>query len=195
MEDFTSWEQTDITGNVEKKGKFSYLSWPFAVSAFRKACPEGSWTIEDFDGSPYKTTPAGCFVIVTVYPDTKVEQGFTQVHPVLNNKNKTIMEPDSFQVNTSIQRCLVKAIALATGIGLHLYAGEDLPPDGGSDNVVENVSEKDKTDIAKITSLETLKNFWSNGQKRNAVVLEEFNKLITERKKELEPEGGENGDS
>jgi len=51
----------------------------------------------------------------------------TQVHPVLDHQNKAVTAPNAFQINTSIQRCLTKAIALH-GLGLHLYAGEDLPP-------------------------------------------------------------------
>ena len=51
----------------------------------------------------------------------------TQVHPVLDHQNKSINAPNAFQINTSIQRCLAKAIALH-GLGIHLYAGEDLPP-------------------------------------------------------------------
>jgi hypothetical protein len=54
-----------------------------------------------------------------------VEQAHT--HPVLDNYNKTIDTPNAFEINTSIQRCLVKAIALH-GLGIHIYAGEDLPP-------------------------------------------------------------------
>jgi len=54
-----------------------------------------------------------------------VEQA--HIHPVLDNYNKTIEMPNAFEINTSIQRCLVKAIALH-GLGLHIYAGEDLPP-------------------------------------------------------------------
>ena len=50
----------------------------------------------------------------------------SQVHPILDNRNNTIMEPNSFEVNTSIQRCLAKAIALH-GLGLYIFAGEDLP--------------------------------------------------------------------
>jgi hypothetical protein len=55
-------------------------------------------------------------------------QGLTlsQIHPVLDGKNKPIFEPTAFDINTSIQRCLVKAIALH-GLGLYIYAGEDLP--------------------------------------------------------------------
>ena len=55
-------------------------------------------------------------------------QGVTlsQIHPVLDGRNQPILEPSSFDINTSIQRCLVKAIALH-GLGLYIYAGEDLP--------------------------------------------------------------------
>ena len=129
--DFEKLYKTDVKEHIEKKGKFSYLSWPYAVAEFRKACPEGSWNIQTYgeNQQPYCQTDAGCFVMVTVYPEVhnRVGQGFSQVHPVLDFKNKTVTEPNAFQINTSIQRCLVKAIALATGIGLHIYAGEDLP--------------------------------------------------------------------
>jgi hypothetical protein len=46
--------------------------------------------------------------------------------PVMDHRNKAIAEPDAFAVNTAMQRCLVKAIALH-GLGLYIYAGEDLP--------------------------------------------------------------------
>ena len=57
----------------------------------------------------------------------------SQIHPVLDKRNKVIQEPNAFDINTSIQRCLVKAIALH-GLGLGVYAGEDLPdlPAGNS---------------------------------------------------------------
>jgi hypothetical protein len=55
-------------------------------------------------------------------------QGVTlsQIHPVLDSRNRPITAPSAFDINTSIQRCLVKAIALH-GLGLYIYAGEDLP--------------------------------------------------------------------
>jgi len=48
--------------------------------------------------------------------------------PVLDYRNKPIATPNSFDVNTSIMRCLVKAIAMQ-GLGLYIYAGEDTPLD------------------------------------------------------------------
>ena len=50
----------------------------------------------------------------------------SQVHPVTDNRNQTIAQPTAQDINTSIQRCLAKAIALH-GLGLYIFAGEDLP--------------------------------------------------------------------
>lgn len=115
---------TNVSQHVEKKGAFSYLSWPYAVATLRQADPTARWDVKRFDGLPYLHTPAGCFVEVEV-----TVQGITlgQIHPVLNASNKPILEPTAFDINTSIQRCLVKAIALH-GLGLSVYTGEDLPP-------------------------------------------------------------------
>ncbi|MBX9676141.1 MAG: DUF1071 domain-containing protein [Methylotenera sp.] len=57
---------------------------------------------------------------------------WSQIHPIFDNKNKPIIAPTVFDINTSIQRCLVKAIALH-GLGLNVYAGEDLP---ATDNAI-----------------------------------------------------------
>lgn len=128
MKTFAEMSQIDVSAHVEKKGKFSYLSWPFAVAEFRKNCPSGVWAVTKGNGSPVMTTPQGNFVEVAVTPDSaQPELTFTQIHPILDSNNKPIQSPNSFQVNTSIQRCIVKAIAIATGIGLYIYAGEDLP--------------------------------------------------------------------
>jgi hypothetical protein len=48
---------------------------------------------------------------------------------VLDGRNRVILAPTAFDINTSIQRALVKAIALH-GLGLYVYAGEDLPQIG-----------------------------------------------------------------
>ena len=112
---------------TEKKGNFTYLSWAWAVRELLKVDPNATWIVHKFgevgDERPYMQTVAGCFVQVTVHVN---DIGRTQIHPVLDNRNQTIAEPNAFQINTSIQRCLAKAIALH-GLGLYIYAGEDLP--------------------------------------------------------------------
>ena len=123
---FTELDQVDVTKHIEKKGKFSYLSWAYAVRELKKRHPSATWIVHEYGekGVPFVATECGYFVKVTVIVN---DVEMTQVHPVLNHQNQPIPAPNSFQINTSIQRCLAKAIALH-GLGLHLYAGEDLPP-------------------------------------------------------------------
>lgn len=120
---FTRLNSINVTEHLEKKGSFAYLSWPFAVAQLREAEPTACWEVRRFDGLPYQKTELGYFVEVAV-----TVQGVTlsQIHPVLNADNLPIAQPTVFDINTSIQRCLVKAIALH-GLGLGVYAGEDLP--------------------------------------------------------------------
>jgi len=133
---FDTLNKIDVSDHIEQKGRFNYLSWPFAVEALKKNYPTAYWTIHEYRVSaagefgkeytlPYMYDPfSGCaFVKVTVcVEDVELEQ----VHPVLDNRNQPIETPNAFQVNTAIMRCLVKAIALH-GLGLYIYAGEDLP--------------------------------------------------------------------
>ena len=113
----------DVSKNIERKGNFSYLSWPYAVAQLRLAYPTASWEVRRFDGLPYLACEAGVFVEVAVCVEGVT---LSQVHPVLDGRNRPILAPTTFDINTSIQRCLVKAIALH-GLGLYVYAGEDLP--------------------------------------------------------------------
>lgn len=120
---FSKLAQIDCSEHVEKKGRFSYLSWAWAVKKLREVDPTATWEVKRFDDVPYLKTDCGYFVEVEV---TVQGLPLSQIHPILNNQNKPIAEPNSFDINTSIQRCLVKAIALH-GLGLYIYAGEDLP--------------------------------------------------------------------
>lgn len=107
----------NVSDHVEKKGQFNYLSWPYAVAQLRMFDESATWTIERFNGLPYLTTEYGTFVEVSV---TVRGVTLSQIHPVLDSSNKTIPVPSAFDINTSIQRCLVKAIALH-GLGLNVY--------------------------------------------------------------------------
>lgn len=126
---FATLNRINVNEHIEHKGQFSYLSWPYAVAQLRLTDPTASWEVKRFDGQPFLKTECGYFVEVAV-----TVQGVTlsQVHPVLDGKNRPLLDPNCFDINTSIQRALVKAIALH-GLGLYIYAGEDLPADGPSD--------------------------------------------------------------
>ena len=135
---FERLNRINVSEHIEKKGEFSYLSWPYAVAQLRLADPGATWDVRRFDGLPYLKTETGFFVEVAV---TVQGATLTQIHPVLDGRNRPIEEPSAFDINTSIQRCLVKAIALH-GLGLYVYAGEDLP-DG-----------EDAKQVPKVTSLQ-----------------------------------------
>jgi hypothetical protein len=107
----------NVSEHIERKGGFAYLSWPFAVAQLRLADPTASWEVRRFDGLPYLMTDTGVFVEVAV-----TVQGvcLSQIHPVLDGRNRPLIAPNSFDINTSIQRALVKAIALL-GLGLYIF--------------------------------------------------------------------------
>ena len=128
MNTFEKLNKVDVSQFTEKKGQFNYLSWAHAVRELLKICPTATWEVHLFDGpegtkQPYMKNGTGAYVQVSVDVDGVIR---SQIHPVLDNRNQTIDNPNAFQVNTSIQRCLAKAIALH-GLGLYIFAGEDLP--------------------------------------------------------------------
>jgi hypothetical protein len=125
---FEMLNKVDVSKFVEQKGQFNYLSWAHAVRELLKICPEATWEVHTFKGvdgtdQPYMKNGTGAYVQVSVNVDGIIR---SQIHPVLDNRNNTLETPNAFQINTSIQRCLAKAIALH-GLGLYIFAGEDLP--------------------------------------------------------------------
>lgn len=108
----------NVNEHVEKKNGLSYLSWAWAWAELCKQDPDASF--EYGDPKPFGDTLM-VFCTVTAFGKPR-----TCHLPVMDHRNKAIASPDAFQVNTAMQRCLVKAIALH-GLGLYIYAGEDLP--------------------------------------------------------------------
>jgi hypothetical protein len=151
---FHELNKLDVTKYIEKKGKFSYLSWAYAVRELKKQHPTSTWTVHDWDGIPFLKTECGYFVKVTVTVDGV---DATQVHPVLDNRNQPLSSPNAFQINTSIQRCLAKAIALH-GLGIHIYAGEDLPElENRGDQAIATSNASPEPQVAPLVSPSTLK--------------------------------------
>jgi hypothetical protein len=139
---FDRLSKIDVSQHVERKGEFAYLTWSYAVQQLRLADPTACWEVRRFDGLPYLKTETGFFVEVAVSV-----QGVTlsQIHPV-HADNRPIAAPTCFEINTSIQRALVKAIALH-GLGLSIYAGEDLP---GSDKVPSESRAKSSAPVSEL---------------------------------------------
>ena len=138
MTDNSSWDQlkavnVEEKNMVEKKNDLAYISWAMAWSALCDIYPDATFEKHcNEQGLPYFKDEQGyCFTKVTVTVNGK---SITEILPVLNYANKAVKNPDSFQVNTSLQRCLAKAISLH-GLGVHIYSGEDIKdiPNGDED--------------------------------------------------------------
>ena len=123
---FTKLNNIDVGDKIEKKNKLSYLSWAWAWGEVKKLFPESNYTIyENEQGWNYFTDGKTCWVKTGV-----TVNGIEHIEylPIMDNWNKSILfeKVTSFDVNKAIQRSLTKAIA-RHGLGLYIYAGEDLP--------------------------------------------------------------------
>lgn len=110
----------NVSGKTERKGNLTYLSWAWAVDQLLRLDPSATW---EYKEPVYFKETLMVFCSVSAFGKTMTAQ-----LPVMDHKNKAIPNPDAFAVNTAMQRCLAKAIALH-GLGLYIYSGEDLPPD------------------------------------------------------------------
>ena len=118
----------NVNEHTEKKNGLTYLSWAWAWQEALKADPTASFEVKTFMRDQYTELPymdvnGTGMVWVTV---TMFKQPRTCMLPVMDHRNKPIMNPDAFQVNTAIMRCMTKALALH-GLGSYIYAGDDLP--------------------------------------------------------------------
>ena len=114
----------NVNDHVEKKGNLSYLSWAWAWAEVLKIDPAARFTVHEYNNMPLmylKDDTALVKVSVEIKGDLK-----TCVLPVMDNRNRAIVNPDAFAVNTAIMRAVAKCCALH-GLGLYIYAGEDLP--------------------------------------------------------------------
>jgi hypothetical protein len=115
---FTELAGINVNEKTEKKNGLTYLSWAWAVDQLMRRDPLASWVFNE-PARWGETVMVSCTV-------TAFGKPMTAHLPVMDHRNKAIPAPDAFQVNVAMQRCLTKAIALH-GLGLYIYAGEDLP--------------------------------------------------------------------
>ena len=123
---FTELYGVNVNGHTEKKNNLTYLSWAWAWGEIKKRHPDATYTVyENSDGWNYHTDGRTCWVKTGV-----TVNGIEHIEylPVMDYKNKSILLDNvtSFDVNKAIQRSLTKACA-RHGLGLYIYAGEDLP--------------------------------------------------------------------
>ena len=147
----------DVRPLVEKKGRADYLSWAHAWNLLKKHYPQAQRKIYECPetGLNYFTDGKTAYVKVGVVVN---DMEHIDMLPVMDHRNKSIAidKIDSFEVNKTIQRATVKAIAMH-GLGLSLWTGEDVPSqpseakEAPSKEAVERISlEVDDENWAKV---------------------------------------------
>lgn len=145
---FSKLNSINCNDKTEKKNGLTYLAWAYAWGEVKKLFPDATYTIyENAQGWFYHTDGNTCWVKTGV-----TINGIEHIEylPVMDFKNRSIPveQVTSFDVNKAIQRSLTKAVA-RHGLGLYIYAGEDLPDEGEHQEVQ---SQPSKAVIARRTA-------------------------------------------
>ena len=142
----------DVNSHTEKKNNLTYLSWAWAWEEALKADPKATFVVNMFGEKCFMDINGTAMVFVTV---TMFDKPMTCQLPVMDYRNKAIPSPDAFAVNTAIMRCMTKALSLH-GLGLYIYAGEDLPEEGRSVVITPTQGAQDNIPIEELRHLEEL---------------------------------------
>ena len=152
MSIFEQLNKINVNGHTEKKNGLTYLSWAWAWAEVKKLYPEAKYTIyereTEYGPVNYFTDGRTCWVKTGV-----TIEGLEHIEelPVMDYKNRSIAYDavTSMDINKAIQRSLTKACA-RHGLGLYIYAGEDLPDGEEAAPVVEHPKKNVRDEIARI---------------------------------------------
>jgi hypothetical protein len=184
----------NVNDRTEKKGHLTYLSWSWAWQEVKKTFPDATYW---YYTNPETNLPfsykedvgAFCHTSVTIKGET-LEMWL----PVMDNKNQSVLKPTSTQINSTLMRCFTKNLAMH-GMGLYIYAGEDIPQITAEE--ISKSNEQSKSEKVKVTDdnwskiVETSKRLQSQKVKWDTILARLMDKYIvdipqTERlKKEL----------
>lgn len=206
-EAFKKLNAINVNENTEKKNGLTYLSWAWAWTELKKVYPDATYQIRQFDGKPYLYDENLGYMVMT----EMTVDGITHEMwlPVMDGANKAMKDKPytyevkeykfgkatgnmiekrveaatMFDINTAVMRCLTKNISMF-GLGLYIYAGEDLPEESEEKkkeaeeqkkaeaeakkietqiipsakvSVLRGMCEKDKVPVEKITELYKVK--------------------------------------
>ncbi len=166
-------DHTEVKDNGTDK--LTYLSWVWAWQQVKTKYPDVSYEVKHWDGKPFLYEEALGYMVetsVTIQGET-----MTMWLPVMDSKNKAMKaQPYSyktrygekwvnaatmFDINTTIMRCLVKNLAMF-GLGLYIYAGEDLPQEEKEQqaNAMQAKIDEACSKMRAVTSRDELEKVW-----------------------------------
>ena len=122
-----AYDTPDIGPHIEKDYKgLSYLSWPFAFRYLKEHFPALYVAFEEKTIGEVVFGGPGYYYLRPYLTDG-IRRTAALVFPVMDRKHNAIQQLDGRAISDNCQRASVKAIATFTGLGLRLYAGEDIP--------------------------------------------------------------------
>jgi hypothetical protein len=156
----------NVNEHVEKKKDLSYLSWAWAWSEVKRACPDASYKVGETECMTIGGETIGfmCHTTVTIEGETLemwlpvmdgANKSMKNVSYTYSTKfgDKTVEAATTFDINKTMMRCLVKNLAMF-GLGLYIFAGEDLPEDVAEPIVAKPIElidlKKDSEDWLKV---------------------------------------------
>ena len=174
---FETLNAVNVNGHTEKKNNLTYLSWAWAWAEVKKAFPDARYTIyETPDGCIYWTDGRTCWVKTGV-----TINGLEHIEylPVMDIRNAAIPleKVTSTDVNKAIQRSLTKACA-RHGLGLYIYAGEDLPESEQTEQKATPTSPETTLQVVTNIAKTSLKGYALRTKKDSKTVNEEARTFI-----------------
>lgn len=112
----------NVNKHIQKKGNLSYLSWTWAWQTMMEQYPESHYFFQD------QKYDDGSIMVECVLTVHEGEESVTRTMwlPVMDHRNKAIINPDARAISDTRMRCLVKCLSMF-GLGHYIYAGEDIP--------------------------------------------------------------------
>lgn len=176
---FNTLNSVNANEHTEKKNGLTYLSWAWAWTEVKKLFPDSNYTIyENKDGWNYFTDGRTGWVKTGV-----TVNGIEHIEylPIMDFRNKSIPVENitSFDVNKAIQRSLTKACA-RHGLGLYIYAGEDLPEEEQKTPAEKAKETRERTKDAKEEALAEARKWYSYCNKTAMIPLTDVNRVYIE---------------
>ena len=144
----------NVGDKAKEKNRMTYLSWVWAWQKLMDNYPEST-----FDQPEIQSMPDGSLIVHVSVTVREGESGLSRKMylPVMDNRNNAIPNPNAVQINKAYQRCLVKCLGMF-GLGLYIYAGEDLP----EQEAEKLKEEKIQKAIKKCKSRDELAEVWQS---------------------------------
>jgi len=129
----------NVNDKTSKKMNLTYLSWSDCWATLADYYPESNYEFGEPIYYNDETVEVSCVVTIK-----EGEKSFSRKMylPVMDHRNNSVVNPTSRQISDARQRCLVKAVAVATGLGLYIYRGEDLPSEDKPKRVDKELVQK-----------------------------------------------------